>query len=85
MSPTMGEVQTMPCWRPQGVQQDDLITWTRTRSERESSEFVGFTLNDPMTALTTTSDFLPSTCQPVSESGRFKLHTCLIYPTTQSV
>lgn len=56
----------MPCWRLQGVQQDDLITWTRTRSESESSEFVGFTLNDPMTALTTTSDLLPSTCRPVS-------------------
>lgn len=66
MSPTMGGVQTMPCWRLQGVQRDDLITWTRTRSESESSEFVGFTLNDPMTALTTTSDLFPSTCQPVS-------------------
>lgn len=48
------------------MQQDDLITWTRTRSESGSSEFVGFTLNDPMTALTTTSDLLPSSCQPVS-------------------
>lgn len=62
----MGGVQTTPCWRLLGVQQDDLITWTRTRSESESSEFVGFTLNDPMTALTTTSDLFPSTCQPVS-------------------
>lgn len=66
MSPTMGGVQTTPCWRLLGVQQDDLITWTRTRSESESSEFVGFTLSDPMTALTTTSDLCPSTCQPVS-------------------
>lgn len=56
----------MPCWRLQGVQQDDLITWMRMKSESESSEFVGFTSNDPMTALTTTSDLFPSTCHPVS-------------------
>lgn len=56
----------MPCWRPQGALQDDLIIWMRTRSESESSEFVGFISNDPMTAHTTTSDLTPSTRQPVS-------------------
>lgn len=58
----------MLCWRLQGVQQDDLITWMRTRSESELSGFVGFTSNDPMTALTITSDLFASTCQPVSLS-----------------
>lgn len=58
-SPTMGGVQTMPCWRPQGALQDDLIIWMRTRSGL--SEFVGFISNDLMTALTTTSDFSFST------------------------
>lgn len=59
MSPTMGGVQTMPCWRPQGAPQDDLIIWMRTRSGL--SEFEGFISNDLMTALTTTSDFSFST------------------------
>lgn len=62
----MGEVQTMPCWRPQGVQQGDLIIWMRMRSENESSEFAGFISKDLMTALTTTSDLSFSTRQPLS-------------------
>lgn len=66
MSPMMGGVQTMPCWRPQGALQGDLIIWMRTRSENELSEFVGFISNDRMTAHTTTSDLSPSTRQPVS-------------------
>lgn len=65
-SPTMGGVQTMPCWRQQGAPQEDPIIWMRMRSETESSEFVGFILNDPMTAHTTTSDLPPSTLQPAS-------------------
>lgn len=56
----------MPCWRPQGALQDDLIIWMRMRSESELSEFVGFISNDLMTARTTTSDLSPSTRQPVS-------------------
>ena len=66
MSPMMGGVQTMPCWRPQEALQDDLIIWMRTRSENELSGFVEFMSNDPMTAHTTTSDLPPSTSQPVS-------------------
>ena len=56
-SPTMGGVRTMPCWRPQGALQDDLIIWMRMKSESEWSEFVGFISNDLMTAHITTSDF----------------------------
>lgn len=66
MSLMMGGVQTMPCWRLQGVQRDGLIIWMRMRSEKELSESVGFISNDLMTALTTTSDLYPSTSQPVS-------------------
>lgn len=64
MSPTMGGVQTMPCWRPQGALQGGLIILMRTMSENELSEFVGFISNDPMTAHTTTSDL--SSPRPVS-------------------
>lgn len=66
MSPMMGGVQTMPCWRPQEALQDDLIIWMRMRSENELSGFVGFTSNDRMIAHTTTSDLPPTTSQPVS-------------------
>lgn len=55
----------MPCWRPQGALQDDLIIWMRTRSENELSEFVGFISSDRMTAHTTTSDLSPLTRQSV--------------------
>lgn len=65
-NPTTGGVQTMLCWRPQGALQDDLIIWMRTRSENESSEFVGSISNGLMTALTTTSDLSSVTCHPVS-------------------
>lgn len=66
MSPMMGGVLTMPCWRPQGALQDDQVIWMRTMSVIELSEFVGFTSKDLMTAHTTTSDLPPSACQPVS-------------------
>lgn len=82
MSPTMVEVRTMPCWRLQGVQQADLIIWMRTRSVNESNEFVGFTSNDPMTALTTTSDLLsldPSAC--LSAPGQSAPRLCLRSPS----
>lgn len=42
-SPMMAGVLTMPCLRPQGALQGDLVTWMRTRSESELREFVGFT------------------------------------------
>lgn len=82
MNPTMVEVRTMRCWRLQGVQQADLITWMRTRSENESNEFVGFTSSDPTTALTTTSDLLsldPSAC--LSAPGQSAPRLCLRSPS----
>lgn len=55
----------------------------RMKSESESSEFVGFISNDPMTALTTTSDLFPSTCQPVSKLQTVLApHTCLTWTST---
>lgn len=83
MSPTMGGVQTMPCWRPQGARQDDLIIWMRMRSETELSEFVGFISNDLMTALTTTSDLSSSTRQPVSLTLDSLCTTLVPYITQQ--
>lgn len=61
MSPMMGGVQTMPCWRQQGALQEDPIVM---KMRSELSEFVGFISNDLTTAHTTTSDLSPR--QPVS-------------------
>lgn len=78
MSPTMAEVQTMPSWRLQGAPQVDLIISMKMRSENVSSEFAEFTSNDPMTALTTTSDLQSTTLQPLSPLGRSLHHTCAL-------
>lgn len=79
MNPMMGGVLTMPCWRPQGALQDDLIIWMKTRSANELNEFVGFISNDRMTAHTTTSDLSPldlSAC--VSDPGQSLHHACAL-------